>query len=459
MLKFEAYIALRYLISRERSGLLSLITLISAGGVAVGVTALIIVISVLDGFDLDLRRTILGVLSHAEVQSIQPMDDYRELTKRLSKHPMVVSGEKGAGVAPVIQKQAMLQAELGIDAPKQGAIILGVIPELERNVTKLEENILEQIDRKDLQLEFDSQGLAWYRTAAGRRLEPYEAELHLIPGHAPRGDREVMIGVEMARRLRVRVGDSIYAFTQIAATANGPWPKIVKLQVCGVFKSGWYELDANFAYVTLATAQSIYLMDDVADKIHIKLKDPMAVERFRESLQEDLSSASPQYLDPQRQYRIGSWSERNVEFFKALALERLAMYTILTLIVIVASFNIIGTLIMVVIEKTREIGILRSIGCGARQIMMIFILQGVLIGFAGASCGLGLGLLGCYAIQRWIKFELPSAVYGIETLPVHIEPASIAIIVGIAFIITVAASVLPSLQACRIKTVEALRYE
>ncbi|MFC1601433.1 ABC transporter permease [Candidatus Sumerlaeota bacterium] len=229
--------------------------------------------------------------------------------------------------------------------------------------------------------------------------------------------------------------------------------KTSALKVVGVFESGWYEFDANLIYVTLPTAQSLFLMGDEADLVHLKLTDPFRARQVKEEL-------GPHLLSGKR-FLIKSWDQLAPDFFQALALEKLVMFIILLLIVLVASFNIIGTLIMIVIEKTREIGVMRAIGCGPRQIMVIFLLQGIVIGFMGTALGVLLGLIGCYGVEHWLPyyFKLPNAIYGLENLPVLVRWRTVGIIVAAAMVITVLASIIPAIQACRLKTVEALRYE
>ena len=422
-MRFETFISLRYLLTRRRAGLLSVITLISVGGVAVGVTALIIVISVMDGFDRQLIQKMIGVISHIEIYTHKfdgtpgNIDNYLALTKSLEQHDEVIAA------APVIRKQALIQPDVGIETQKEGVGIFGINPEQERDVSELEK--------------------------------------YCKLGRLPTGSREAAIGQMLAQRLRIGLDDKIYAVTKLVTTANGEQAKIAELKIVGIFESGWYEYDSSFVYVTLETAQDIYLYPintDYCDMIRLKIKDPMRASEVVNTLAEFLEPVDA-YFAPGNSVGWKSWDQQSPEFFKALALEKLAMFIILLLIVIVASFNIIGILSMVVVEKTREIGVLRSLGCGTRQIMLIFVFQGVFIGMAGTLLGVGLGLLGCYAVEHWITYQLPEAIYGIERLPVVVNWATVGIIVISAMGICLLASIIPALKACRLKTVEALRYE
>jgi lipoprotein-releasing system permease protein len=422
-LRFETFISLRYLLTRRRAGLLSMITLISVGGVAVGVTALIIVISVMDGFDRQLIQKMIGIISHLEVSSRKfdrtpgQIDNYLELARSLEEHEEVLAA------APVIRQQALVQADMGIEAEKVGVGVYGIVPEAERRVSELEE--------------------------------------YCKLGRLPEAPREAIVGRILAQRLGVDLGDRIWAVTRLSRTAVGPMAKTAELKVVGIFESGWYDFDDKLVYVTLQTAQDIFLFEedtDLCDMIRLKIKDPMRAREVGQSLGPYVEPRETYFRPGESPVRL-SWQEQSPEFFQALAMEKLVMFIILLLIVIVASFNIIGILSMVVIEKTREIGVLRALGCGTRQIMLIFVFQGVFIGLAGTLLGIGLGLLGCYAVEHWITYKLPGAIYGFTKLPVLVNWPTIGIIFVSAMVICLLASVAPALKACRLKTVEALRYE
>jgi lipoprotein-releasing system permease protein len=409
-LLFESFISRRYLLSKEHKALVSIITIISILGVTVGVAALITVISVMDGFDATLIKKMTGTYSHIEIRSAFPQGiiDYDKLTDDIEAREGIVAA------SPMIRRQAFLQKSTGIETQKVGALLMGIDTIRERKVS----TVLDKIVRGRMEL----------------------------------GYREILLGEELARRLGVDPdapgNNSIYAITKLAKTANGPWAKINQLKVTGTFKSGLYEVDSNFAYVSMGTMQKIFLLDDMADLIHAKVESPIHVSKYSEPIEEKYS---PYFI-------IRTWKELSPDFFYALKLEKIVMFIILLLIVVVASFNIIGTLIMVTTQKTREIGILKSMGASNKSIKRIFLLHGITIGAFGTGIGVIVGIVLCLILQK-IEFELPPAVYGIKTLPVLIKPLTVWLIVASSMFLCVVAAVIPAYQASRMDPVEALRYE
>ncbi|MCX8036435.1 MAG: ABC transporter permease [Candidatus Sumerlaeia bacterium] len=408
-MRFEFFVSRRYLASRERRGIISLITVISIGGVAVGVAALIVVIAVMDGFDKELMERIMGSSSHLTIRrgwSDMPFTNYREIVAAAESDPDVLAA------SPLIARQALLQAEMGIEAAKVGIQIQGFDLDRESRVTSF---------MRDVKY-----------------------------GSAQPGERDIVLGLVLARRLNIHLGDPVYALTKLGQFATGPHPKIAKLRVSGVFQTGLYEVDANFAYVSLDTAQRIFLLDDVADQVHIRVKDPYRLEPVKRRLRAAIDDPSLLVL---------GWDEFNPEFFSALKLEKIVMFVILLLIVLVAAFNIIGTLVMIVIEKTREIGILRAMGTSHRQILAIFLLQGLIVGLVGIAVGMGVGFFICWSLNTWFPIQLPAGVYGISRMPVLVKWETVGIIVASALAICLAASLLPAWRASRLQPTTALRYE
>jgi len=406
---FSRFISARYLLSRENKTLVSLITIISVLGIAVGVTALVVVISVIDGFDRVLVERTMGVFSHLQVRPIYaPMTDPEAAVARLKTIP----GVKAA--SPIVTQQTMFQAATGVEAPKQGGYIRGLDPYREPGVTTMMDNIIE--------------------------------------GTKMVGDDELVLGNELARRLRVHPGDSVWAFGKIAKTATSPAIKLTRFKVVGIFKSGLFDVDSGLAYSSLKSVQKLFLMGNEVSAVHARLDDPNRAFVLKADVERALGP----------DFDVQTWQEINPQFFQALWMEKVAMFVILLLIVLVAAFNIIGTLIMVVSQKTREIGILKSMGAGRGEILRIFLYHGFVIGIVGTGLGMALGLRLCWFVERHIEkiYTLPDTIYwGIDRLPVDVDPLTVSLIVGSSLAISVIAAIIPAVQASRMNPVEALRYE
>jgi lipoprotein-releasing system permease protein len=410
-MRFEFFVSRRYLASRERRGLISLITIISIGGVAVGVAALIIVIAVMDGFDKELMERIMGSSSHITIlrswAGPNTIGNYREIVATAESDPDVVAA------APLISRQALLSVERRVGADTMvGIRIEGFDLQREQHVTSFIRDI-------------------WR-------------------GSAEPGERDIVLGIVLAQSLRLWIDEPVYALTKMKQFATGPHPKIAPLRVCGIFKTGLYEVDANCAYMSLDAAQRIFLLGDVADQIHLRVRDPYRLAPVIHRLKEKLN-------DPT--LTIRGWDELNPDFFAALKLEKVVMFVILLLIVLVAALNIIGTLVMIVIEKTREIGILRSMGTSQRQILRVFLLQGLIVGLFGIVIGMAIGFFVCWSLNTWFPIELPAGVYGISRMPVLVRGETVLIIVVSALAICLIASLLPAWRASRLEPTTALRYE
>ncbi len=412
-MSLERQIAIRYLASRRRSGVISAVGLIAIGGVFVGVAALVIVMSVMSGLQKDLREKILSNTPHLMVQKYnsEPIEDWRALVEFLE-------GSDGvAAAAPFIYTEGIVGHGRGRN---EGVIVRGVHPELEATVSQAPEQIV---------------GGAWDLEASPE--SPYP---------------KVVMGYMLADRLGAFPGDTLSLTTPEVASVSplhGTVPKLQKFVVAGTFRSGFFEYDSKLVYTSLAAMQEYLGIDDLAYGISAQVNDIWRAREIGERALEGVEG--PFYAT--------TWVELNQPLFSALKLEKRAMFVILVLIVLVAAFNIISTLTMIVMDKTKEIGILRSMGMKSRAIRRVFILQGILIGTVGTVLGLGAGLAAVWALARYRFISLPGDVYFIDTLPVSVEPVSIAAIVLASLAISLIATAYPAAQAARMTPVEAIRYE
>ncbi len=408
-MRYEWFVSLRYLKARQRQGFISLISVISVSGVAVGVMALIVVLAVMTGFTKGLREKILGINSHIVVQQIAgPISDYQALTDTVARIPGIKA------ITPYIYTQTMLTSwgEGGT-----GAVVRGISPETAVTVLTIRDQMI-------------SGSLADLNGTGG------------LPG--------IVIGSELARQLRVTVEDKIRLFSPNGPlTPMGVIPQIKTCRVVGVFESGMYEYDSSLAYVSLATAQDFL---DIGDEIHgleLNVHDIYKAGEIAAQIQETLGFG----------YIARDWMSMNLNLFSALKLEKIGMFIALALIVLVASFNIISTLIMVVMEKGKEIAILKSMGATSKGILRIFIYEGLVIGVTGTFFGLVGGLTLCELLSRYQFIKLPSNVYPMTTLPVEVLPLDVTLVAVSAVVITLLATLYPSWQASRIDPAVALRNE
>jgi len=414
-MSYELFIGLRYLKAKRKQTFVSLITLISIAGVMVGVTALIVVIAVMNGFKEDLRYKILGVTSHVVISRFDGnISKYQEVRAKVGE----VSGVNAA--TPFIYTQVMISSRKAIS----GAVLRGIEPKTASKVINLPKNM-----------------------RAGS-LEELEAE------NKPEGMRStpgIILGNELARNIGALRGDPVTVISPLGRlTPLGRVPRSQTFRVAGIFDSGMYEYDSTIAYVSLWAAQRFLGIGDRVTGIEVRVDDIYAADRVARAIGKALDGYP---------YWSRDWMRMNKNLFSALKLEKIVMFIILTLIILVAAFNIVGTLIMVVIEKTRDIAILKSMGATRRSIMKIFMIEGAVIGLVGTLLGLLGGYTICTLLATYKFIELPSDVYYISTLPVQMNPLDVALIALAAIVITLAASVYPAWQASRFDPAEAIRYE
>lgn len=410
----EAFIGWRYLKAKRKQTFISLITFISLAGVALGVTALIVVLAVMSGFQEDLKNKILGVNSHIVVLKYgDPMDNYQELLLKVAGHSGVVS------VDPFIYSQVMISAVGGVT----GAVLRGLDPDL-----AAEHGHLKSIMRVG-------------------RLEDLKKPVTI--GNAP--GPTALIGSELARQLGVLKGDTVKIIAPMGQVTplGGRAPKVRHFKVTGIFESGMYEYDSTLIYVGLDQAQDFLGLGRTVTGLEIKVKDVYRADTIRLAIIETLGSS----------YWAKDWMQMNRNLFSALKLEKVAMFIILTLTVLVAAFNIISTLTMVVMEKTRDIAVLMSMGATRRTVMKIFVFQGLVIGVLGTIVGLGGGVALCQILAKYQFIKLPSDIYYITTLPVLMQTSDVALITCSSVVISFLATLYPAWQASRLNPVEALRYE
>jgi len=411
-MKFEWFVCLRYLKAKRKQGFISLITIISVAGVMVGVMALIVVLSVMTGFTDEFRDKILGINAHIIVQKIgDTMGNYHEVITETEAIPGVVAA------TPYIYSQTMITGGTG----GSGAILRGIDPNTANKVLSIQKD-LRKGSLKDLETSSDS--------ATRRR-----------PG--------IILGKDLAAQLNVSVGDRIRLLsTSGPLTPMGVIPKIMTCQVVGIFDTGIYEYDSALAYVSLSTAQKFLEIDHSVHGLEVKVADIYQAGTIAAEIKDKLGFG----------YAVKDWMRMNKNIFSALQLEKTALSVIVALVVLVAAFNIVSTLIMVVMEKSKDIAILKSMGATSGSIMRIFIYEGLIIGVAGTILGVLGGLTLCEILSRYKFIKLPD-VYPISTLPVEVSPFDVTLIAVSAIIITFMATLYPSWQASKVDPAEALRYE
>ncbi len=428
-LPFEAFLALRYL--RPRRTFVSVITIISILGVMLGVAVLIVVISVMSGFDREWKARILGFNAHMKVfqtddlQGEQaPLENFREIRQLVASNALV------RGVSPFVRGQVLVKTQPpeGVSPKVLAPVLLGIDPDHEGDVSVLPESIVAG--------EFDVEG------------------------------RGLLIGSEFARGMRLRVGDRVAIYSpgslekmeRLRGTEEEVAVMASEFTVRGIFDVGFGEYNSMIVAASLEGAQELYDMgEDAVHGLQVKLADAFYSEKVRQQLVPQLGAG----------YYVQTWQEENPQIFDALAVEKNMMFYLLFFIMIVAAFGIVNSQITFVVQKTQEIGILKALGANNRQVLWLFLSQSVVVGVLGVALGLGFGLLALAYRNDFLRlmnqvtgFELlPAAIYQIYELPASIEPRDIALICGTAFVTCVLAGLFPAWKASRLQPVEALRYE
>jgi lipoprotein-releasing system permease protein len=412
---YELAVGLRYTRARKGSGrnsFISFISLMSMAGIALGVAALIVVLSVMSGFQQELRNRILSVASHIEVRGLPQLADWPAIAAIARKDPRVI------GAAPYVLGQAMLVAG---DA-NRGALLRGIDPALEDSVADIGTHM---------------------RRGALADLKP--------------GAFGIVLGGEIARGLGVGVGDSVVAITpQGTITPAGTLPRVKTFKVVGIFEVGMYEFDSGLALVNLEDAQKLYRLDGVSG-VRLRLDDLYAAPQVARDLWEKMPVSA----------EVRDWTRSHANFFRAVQIEKRVMFIILTLIVAVAAFNIVSAQVMVVTDKQADIAILRTLGAAPLSIMAIFIVQGALIGIIGTLIGVVGGILLATNVgtivpllERLFSTQfLDKSIYYISDLPSDLQRGDVITIAAIALGLALVATVYPAWKAARVNPADALRYE
>lgn len=409
---FERLVAWRYLHAKRTEGFISLITWFSLLGIALGVATLIIVMSVMNGFRAELLGRVLGLNGHASVLSQEgPIYDYDALAAKARMAAGVLEA------APLVEAQGLITT----DGYASGAMVRGLPEDIFKNRKIIRE--------------------------------------HIVDGNLNDfANDKVVIGKRMAERLRLKAGDSLTMISPRGAqTAFGMMPRSKTYQIAAIFDVGMFEYDNNFVFMTLPDGQAFFRLPNGVTSIELMVQDPSNVDRFTDAI---FQSVGPQW-------RVLNWQQTNSSFFTALQVERNVMFLILSLIIMVAAFNIISSLIMLVKDKTSDIAILRTMGAPRGSVMRIFFMAGALIGVTGTFAGLGLGLLIAHNIEgvrQFIQYlvgkDLFNAeVYFLTRLPSNVDMHEVIQVVVMSLSLSFAATLYPSWRAAKLDPVEALRYE
>lgn len=406
-MKFELFVARRYLTARRKQAFISVITSISVLGIAIGVAALVIAIALITGFQGDVQEKILGATSHVMVSDLggQGLAGYEGLAEKIRTIPGVES------VTPVVYNTVLITG-LG---ESSGALVKGI-----------------DFDR-------EKPGAAWLQKLEAGRIPE---------GGGPR--EGLLLGREIALRIGAQVGDAVTIVTASSTLSPlGLLPKTKRFQVTGIFNTGLYEFDNSTALVSIGVAQRLFGLEGRASYIQVKLRDIFAAP----AVGEKIKAALPPVV------YITTWMELNKSLFSALKLEKNIMFLTITLIVIVAALNIIATLILMVMEKTRDIGILMAMGATPRSINRIFFYQGALIGVIGTAFGVLLGLGWCALANAFELIKIPVDIYQISYVPFRLRPLDLALIVGVTLLISFVSTLFPARRAAKVDPVVALKYE
>ena len=415
-MSYELFIARRYLQSKQKTGFISVISFIAIGGVILGVASLIIMLSVTNGFSGEVRARLIGMSTHVTITRYhgEAMQDYRAVLDSAAVEQGVVAA------APTVEAKLVIARNDGLD----GVIVWGVDPASFDKVSDVTDH-----------LRYDQRG-----------------ELHLDtqPGQENAG---IVLGVQLANRMRVGIGDEIMLWTLRDmkledVMMGGVAPRVEVFVVTDLFESGMYHYDDTFAFISLDEAQRILGMGDAVTAIHLRVADLEEATAVKQRLEDRIGYP----------YKLRDWTEEFPELFYWMELEKWVIFIALSLIILVAAFNIMSILIMSILIKTPEIGILRAMGSRTREIRRIFVYQGLVIGGFGTALGCLVGLVVCWLQARFELISIPSDIYIISSLPVDMRATDFVLVSAVSLIICLLASAYPAKKAASLQPVEAIRY-
>lgn len=411
---FELFVGLRYIRARRRDHFISFISLISILGITLGIAALITVLSVMNGFGTELRSRILGVVSHVTVTGIDGrLTDWTTVASRVRQHPQVI------GQSPYVLGQAMAARGKSVS----GVFVRGILPQEERSVSEIADKMVD---------------------GALDALKP--------------GEFGVIVGSALAWKLDLAVGSQLsLVVPQAQATPAGLLPRFKRFTVVGIFRVDMYEYDSGLALIHLEDAAKLYQLGNAVSGVRLKLDTLDAAPAVAAQL--------AQTLGPE--YRANDWTREHGNFFRALKIEKTVMFIILLLIVTVAMFNVVSTLVVIVTEKEADIAILRTLGVSPKSIMGVFMVQGAVVGVAGTLVGTLFGVLLAYNVEAIVQFLervfhisfLAADVYLISELPSKIELPDVLLISGASLVLALVSTLYPAWRASKVQPADALRYE
>ena len=414
MQPFELFVGLRYTRAKRRNHFISFISLVSMLGIALGIAALVTVMSVMNGFEREIRSRILGVAAHVQVLAVDgALADWPGVMAEARRNPQV------SAAAPFVAAQGLLSS----GAQVRGVFVRGIVPEMEDQVADLG---------------------AHMRSGRLADLQP--------------GEFSILLGGDLARALRVQRGDRVTLVApQGQVTPAGLVPRLKQFRVAGIFSVGHYEYDSGLALVRMEDAQALYRMGEAASGVRLKLANLYEAPRVAREIAKSVGTDA----------YVTDWTQQNANYFRAIQIEKRMMFIILTLIIAVAAFNLVSTLVMVVTDKHPDIAILRTLGASPASIMKVFMVQGTLIGVIGTALGVVLGVVLSLnidvvvpAIERAFDFQILSReVYYISELPSQLVWRDVWTVAAVALGLAFAATIYPSWRAARVNPAEALRYE